>query len=72
MRTAARREYGCFGVYGPEGCQTEYVLMPGADNYAYKIPEGLTEQDVLFTGDILSTVTSEQKMRTSKSVMLLP
>ena len=47
--------YGCFGVYGQEGCQTTYVLMPGADNYAYNIPEGLTEQDVLFTGDILST-----------------
>ncbi len=47
--------YGCFGVYGQEGCQTSYVLMPGADNYCYKIPEGLAEQDVLFTGDILST-----------------
>lgn len=47
--------YGCFGVYGQEGCQTTYVRMPGADNYCYKIPEGLTEQDVLFSGDILST-----------------
>ncbi len=47
--------FGCFGVYGQEGCQTEYVRMPGADNYCYHIPESLTPQDVLFSGDILST-----------------
>lgn len=47
--------YGCFGVYGQEGCQTTYVRMPGADNYCFHIPESLTPQDVLFTGDILST-----------------
>lgn len=46
---------GCFGVHTPEGCQTEFVLLPYAQNCMYKIPESLTEEDVLFVGDILST-----------------
>lgn len=46
---------GCFGVYAPEGCQAEFVRLPYAEKCMYKIPEGLTEEDVLFVGDILST-----------------
>jgi len=46
--------YGSFGIYGPEGCQAEFVRMPRADNYCCKIPESLTPQDVLFCGDVLS------------------
>jgi alcohol dehydrogenase len=46
--------YGSFGIFGPEGCQAEFVRMPKADNYCYKIPESLTSQDVLFCGDVLS------------------
>lgn len=46
--------YGSFGIFGPEGCQAEFVRMPKADNYCYKIPESLTPQDVLFCGDVLS------------------
>ena len=48
-----RASYGSFGIYGPEGCQAEFVRMPSADNYCCKIPESLTPQDVLFCGDIL-------------------
>ena len=37
------------------GCQAEYVRVPHANMGLYKIPEGLTDDDVLFVGDILST-----------------
>lgn len=37
------------------GCQAEYVRVPHANMGMYQIPEGLTEEDVLFVGDILST-----------------
>ena len=38
-----------------DGCQSEYVRVPYADTGLHIIPEGLTEEDVLFIGDILST-----------------
>jgi alcohol dehydrogenase len=38
-----------------DGCQAEYVRVPHANMGVYKIPEGLTDEDVLFVGDILST-----------------
>ena len=38
-----------------DGCQAEYVRVPHADMGVYHIPEGLSEEDVLFVGDILST-----------------
>ena len=38
-----------------DGCQAEYVRVPLADTSLYKIPEGLTEEQALFTGDILSS-----------------
>ncbi len=41
--------------YMIDGCQAEYVRVPHANMGMFKIPEGLTEEDVLFVGDILST-----------------
>ena len=38
-----------------DGCQAEYVRVPHANLGCHKIPEGLTEDDVLLVGDILST-----------------
>lgn len=38
-----------------DGCQAEYVRVPHANLGMFSIPEGLTEEDVLFVGDILST-----------------
>ncbi len=38
-----------------DGCQAEYVRVPHANLGLFNIPEGLTEEDVLFVGDILST-----------------
>ena len=38
-----------------DGCQAEYVRVPYADTGLHIIPEGLTEEDLLFIGDILST-----------------
>ena len=38
-----------------DGCQAEYVRVPHANMGVYKIPEGLTDEDVIFVGDILST-----------------
>ncbi|SEL96578.1 alcohol dehydrogenase [Syntrophus gentianae] len=46
--------YGAFGMRGPEGCQAEFVRIPGADVYCFKFPESLTPKDVLFCGDVLS------------------
>lgn len=44
-------------VSGPEnqGTQAEYAKIPYADNTLIKIPDGLSDEDVIFTGDILST-----------------
>ncbi len=41
--------------YMIDGCQAEYVRVPHANLGMFSIPEGLTEEDVLFVGDILST-----------------
>lgn len=38
-----------------DGCQAEYVRVPLADTSLYRIPDGLTEEQALFTGDILSS-----------------
>lgn len=37
------------------GVQSEYARVPFADNSVYKIPEGLTDEQVLFLADILPT-----------------
>jgi len=38
-----------------DGCQAEFVRVPHANFGMHKIPEGLTDADLLFIGDILST-----------------
>jgi hypothetical protein len=45
--------------YMIDGCQAEYVRVPHANLGMFPIPEGLTEEDVLFVGDILSTGQEE-------------
>jgi len=40
---------------GLGGAQTEYVRIPFADMSLVKTPDSLTDEDVLFVGDILST-----------------
>jgi alcohol dehydrogenase len=37
------------------GVQAEYARVPFADNSVYRIPEGLTDEQVLFLADILPT-----------------
>ncbi|MDR1159015.1 MAG: alcohol dehydrogenase catalytic domain-containing protein, partial [Syntrophomonadaceae bacterium] len=39
----------------PHGCQTELVRIPYASQIMHKIPSHLSDDDVLFVGDILST-----------------
>lgn len=39
----------------PHGCQTELVRIPHASQIMHKIPGHLSDEDVLFVGDILST-----------------
>ena len=39
----------------PHGCQTELVRVPYAAQIMHKIPDHLSDEDVLFVGDILST-----------------
>ena len=41
--------------YKIDGCQADYVRVPYADSGCHIIPEGLTDEDILFVGDILST-----------------
>lgn len=41
--------------YMIDGCQADFVRVPYADTGMYIIPDGLTDEDVLFVGDILST-----------------
>ena len=41
--------------YQIDGCQAEYVRVPHANLGCHIIPDGLTDEDVLFVGDILST-----------------
>lgn len=49
------------GVYGSvgalEGCHAEYIRIPFADTpeFLYKIPAGLSEEDVILTPDMLAT-----------------
>ena len=38
-----------------DGCQADYVRVPYADSGMYLIPDSMTDEDVLFVGDILST-----------------
>ena len=38
-----------------DGCQAEFVRVPHANMGMHKIPAGLTDEDVLFVTDILST-----------------
>jgi alcohol dehydrogenase len=38
-----------------DGCQSDFVRVPYADSGMYVIPDSLTDEDVLFVGDILST-----------------
>jgi alcohol dehydrogenase len=38
-----------------DGCQAEYVLVPDAQANLAKIPEGLSDEDVLLCPDIMST-----------------
>ena len=38
-----------------DGTQAEYVRAPFADNSLYKVPEGLSDEQVLFLADILPT-----------------
>lgn len=45
----------CFGFTKDDGCQAEYCRVPYANSCAYKIPDELDNEDVLFVGDILST-----------------
>jgi alcohol dehydrogenase len=41
--------------YMIDGCQADFVRVPYADAGMYLIPDNLTDEDVLFVGDILST-----------------
>lgn len=46
----------CYGTQGDlDGAQAEFIRVPHADKCLFKIPEGRTEEDMLFVGDILST-----------------
>jgi alcohol dehydrogenase len=38
-----------------DGLQAEYARVPFADTSVYKVPEGLSDEDVLFLADILPT-----------------
>ncbi|HVA31109.1 MAG TPA: zinc-dependent alcohol dehydrogenase family protein [Gaiellaceae bacterium] len=38
-----------------DGLQAEYARVPFADNSVYKVPESLSDEDVLFLADILPT-----------------
>mgnify|MGYP000841757729 FL=1 len=38
-----------------DGCQTEYVRVPFADNGLNPIPADLTDEEVIFVGDVLSS-----------------
>lgn len=47
--------HGIFGIYGPDGCQAEYMRLPHGSAYMTHIPEGLNEEDVVLVTDMLST-----------------
>lgn len=47
---------GCLGMcFGPAGCFAEYARVQFADRMLVKIPEGLTEKDVILDCDVLTT-----------------
>jgi alcohol dehydrogenase len=48
-------ELGMFGGTNLHGAQSEYVRVPQANVTMIRIPEGLTEEDVLFLPDMLAT-----------------
>ncbi len=57
-----------FGVFGMgrafgnlQGAQAEFVRVPFADMTLRRIPEGLTDESTIFTGDILSTAFTALK-----------
>jgi alcohol dehydrogenase len=61
-RFCKERRYGqCLGgggwIFGHliDGLQAEYARVPFADNSVYKLPEELTDEQVLFLADILPT-----------------
>lgn len=45
---------GGFGIK-TEGCQTEYIRIPNANNCMMPIPDSLKDEDVLLLGDMLAT-----------------
>ena len=68
ISSCGRCEYCRRGMYGQclrgggwilghliDGTQAEYVRIPFADNGLYKIPEDLTDEQVVFLSDILPT-----------------
>jgi len=46
---------GLIGAMGNQGVQAEYARIPYAENTLIKILDDLSDEDVLFTGDVLST-----------------
>jgi alcohol dehydrogenase len=48
-------ELGMFGATNLHGAQAEYVRVPRSNITMIKIPDGLTEEDVLFLPDMLTT-----------------
>jgi len=48
-------ELGMFGGSNLHGAQAEYVRIPSSDITMIKIPDGLTEEDVLLVPDMLAT-----------------
>lgn len=49
------KDGGCFGNNGVDGCQAEFIRIPFAERFCMKIPQGLTEKDVILLGDMLAT-----------------
>lgn len=46
---------GVFGFHGHQGVHAEYARIPFADNSIEKIPDNLTDEQVIFAADILIT-----------------
>ncbi len=65
--------YGCGPLLGDlPGTQAEYALVRFADQTLYHIPQGLTDEAVLFAGDILSTAYMAAEGITSDSRGIQP
>jgi alcohol dehydrogenase len=49
--------WGAGDIYGPglEGCQTQLVRVPHADQCLCPIPDGVSDEAAVFVGDVLST-----------------